>query len=187
MYGVRLAHRPTRADRFKPGRWVHPRPDLSSWTPWATTPERHQGAQRPPHPRQRAGQPSHPWATTPITTPSANTDRHTITPNGFRINDKPNLTASIPMGNSAVGSAAREWELTKDQFALTVKNLTRFLGFDLRIDVFGQFGFLDIYLEQKNIKTAHFSVLKQSKTILKQDICRLNLHQIDRIGTMSCT
>ena len=24
MYGIRLAHRPTRADRFKPGRWAHP-------------------------------------------------------------------------------------------------------------------------------------------------------------------
>ena len=32
MYGAKLAHRPTRADRFKPGRWAHPRPDLSSRT-----------------------------------------------------------------------------------------------------------------------------------------------------------
>ena len=36
----------------------------------------------------------------PRTTPSAHTYRHTITPLGFRIYDKPNLTASIPMGNS---------------------------------------------------------------------------------------
>ena len=34
-------------------------------------------------------------------TQGAHTDRNTISPNGFRINDKPNLTASIPMGNSA--------------------------------------------------------------------------------------
>ena len=34
-------------------------------------------------------------------THGAHTDRNTIVPNGFRINDKPNLTASIPMGNSA--------------------------------------------------------------------------------------
>ena len=33
-------------------------------------------------------------------TQGAHTDRHTITPPGFRIYDKPNLTASIPMGNS---------------------------------------------------------------------------------------
>lgn len=45
---------------------------------------------------------------------------------------------------------------SKSQFALTVKNLTRFLGFDLRIAVFWKFCFWYIYLEQKNIKTAHF-------------------------------
>lgn len=40
---------------------AHPRPDLSSFAPMGNqAPERHQGAQRPPHPRQRAGQPSHP-------------------------------------------------------------------------------------------------------------------------------
>ena len=33
-------------------------------------------------------------------TQGAHTDRNTITPTGFRIYDKPNLTASIPMGNS---------------------------------------------------------------------------------------
>ena len=56
---------------------------------------------------------------------------------------------------------------SKSQFALTVKNLTRFLGFDLRIAVFVKFGFRDINLEQKNIKTLIFSALKQSKAILK--------------------
>ena len=39
-------------------------------------------------------------------TQSAHTDRSTITPPGFRIYDKPNLTASIPMGNSAVDRVA---------------------------------------------------------------------------------
>ena len=33
-------------------------------------------------------------------TQCAHPDRNTITPPGFRIYDKPNLTASIPMGNS---------------------------------------------------------------------------------------
>lgn len=33
-------------------------------------------------------------------TQGAHTNRHTITPPGFRIYGKPNLTASIPMGNS---------------------------------------------------------------------------------------
>ena len=99
-------NRQTHPDRFKPGRWAHPRPDLSSCTPWATTPERHQGEQRPPHHRQRPRQTSHPRATTPRTTPRAHTDRHTITPPGFRIYDKPNLTASIPMGNSSAAAVS---------------------------------------------------------------------------------
>ena len=102
MYGVRLAHRPTRADRFKPGRWVHPRPDLSSCTPWATTTRTASGSTTTatPSPTSRA-------TITPMSnhtqndTQGAHTDRNTISPNGFRINDKPNLTASIPMGNSA--------------------------------------------------------------------------------------
>ena len=34
--------------------------------------------------------------------------RHTITPPGFRIYDKSKLTASIPMGNSAVGRLASD-------------------------------------------------------------------------------
>lgn len=41
-------------------------------------------------------------------TQGAHTDRHTITPTGFRIYDKPNLTASIPMANSAVGRIASD-------------------------------------------------------------------------------
>ena len=35
----------------------------------------------------------------------AHTDRNTITPPGFRIYDKPNLTASIPMGKSEAAAA----------------------------------------------------------------------------------
>ena len=69
---------------------------------------------------------------------------------------KSGLSPSIPMGFSAGGRAAQVWELTKNQFALTVKNLTRFQGFDLRTAVIEKFGFWDIYLEKKNIKTAHF-------------------------------
>ena len=89
----------------------------------------------------------HPWRT-PTTTPSPHRRGH--------IPVKSGLTASIPMGFSVGGPAAREWELTKYQFALTVKKLTRFLGFDLRIAVFGKFCFWYIYLEYKNIKTAQF-------------------------------
>ena len=74
---------------------------------------------------------------------------------------------------------------SKSQFALTVKNLTCFQGFDLRIAVFGKFGFWYIYLEQKNIKTLIFSALKQPKTILKQDAYRPNLQQNDKIVAMS--
>ena len=111
MYGVRLAHRPTRADRFKPGRWAHPRPDLSSFHTMSNhTPNgirahsvRHTIANEPDN--------LHTHVQPPRTTPRAHTDRHTITPPGFRIYDKLNLTASIPIDCSAVGRIAPDEDI----------------------------------------------------------------------------
>ena len=152
-------------------------------TIWATSKLRADTPHRPPHPLPDLCSLA-PWSTTPRTTPRAHTDRHTITNDPGNLHAMSNHTQNDtqcehrpqhhqpPSGGispvksrllidtgqllSAVGRAAREWELTKNQFALTVKKLTRFLGFNLRIAVFRKFGFWDIYLEQKNIKTAYF-------------------------------
>ena len=80
---------------------AHPRPDLSSFAPMGNhATERHQGAQ-PPHHRKRPGQPhamsNHTPERHPVRTPRP---QHHYTA-GLPHIDKPNLTASIPMGNSA--------------------------------------------------------------------------------------
>ena len=80
---------------------AHHRPDLSSFAPMGNhATERHQGAQ-PPHHRKRPGQPhamsNHTPERHPVRTPRP---QHHYTA-GLPHIDKPNLTASIPMGNSA--------------------------------------------------------------------------------------
>ena len=167
----------------------------AKFTIWATSKIRADTPHRPPHHRQRSGKPSR-HEQPRKNGISVRNDRHTIgydpgnlhamsnhTPEQhpgrthrplhhhsagrWHIPVKSVLTYSIPMDFSVGGPAARAWALTKNQFALTVKKLTCFLGVDLRIAVFWKFGFWYIYLEQKNIKTAHFSALKQPKTIPK--------------------
>ena len=106
MYGVGLAHRPTRADRFKPGRWAHPSRSKQLHTMGNHAPngirahtDRHTTANEPGnlHTREQPLPERHPERT-PTATPSPLA--------GFRIYDKLNLTVSISMGNSAVGRLA---------------------------------------------------------------------------------
>lgn len=182
--------------------------------PWATTPERHQGVQRPPHHRQRAGHLHTMSNHTPNGIKAHNINRfreadgRTLAPSGMphalhRAPSVPSRTPSparvcvriylqvlpYPHHSNGLQCGGCFFSLvvcSKSQLALTVKNITCFQGFDLRIAVFEKFRFWDIYLEQKNIKTAHFSALKQPKTILKQKVYRLSLHQNNKTYAMSC-
>ena len=160
--------------------------------PWATTPRTTSGRTTTATPSPTTRTTFTPWATTHRTTPRAHTlerfrasDGRALAPSGMphALSRAPSVPSRAPSPRYVLGILPRKVVTTsrhkatlqgggcpfsfevcsKSQFALTVKKLTRFLGFDLRIAVFWKFSFCDIYLEQINIKTLIFSALKQSK------------------------
>lgn len=138
-----LAHRQTRADHFTPWRCAHPpRHDLSSFTPRATT---HRTTPRAPPDRFRASDGHAPrpvwYASRPE--PCASVLSRAPSPR-YALGILPRKVVTTSRHRTTLQGGGRfflDVVCSKSQFALTVRNIPCFLGFDLRIAVFGKFSF----------------------------------------------
>lgn len=136
-------NRQTHPDRFKPWRWAHPRPDLSSLTPWATTHRTKSRAHTLDRFRASDGN-----AIAPSGMPHALSRAPSVPsrePSPARVCVRIYLQVSPYLhhtnGLQGGGCIFLLEVCSKYQFALTVRNIPCFLGFDLRIAAFGEIGF----------------------------------------------
>ena len=148
-----------------PRRPPHPRPDLSSLTPMSNNTPNSIRAHNLNRFMEADGRTIVPGWSASHPEPCAHGASRTPSPArvGARIYLQVSPYLHHTNGLQRGGCSFSFVVCSKTQFALTVRNIPCFLGFDLWIADFWKFGFWYINLEHKNIKPLIFSALKQSK------------------------